>query len=30
VPVSVVSKRLSLLEAGLGTRLLQRMTRRQT
>jgi DNA-binding transcriptional LysR family regulator len=30
VPVSVVSKRLSLLEAGLGTRLLQRTTRRQT
>lgn len=29
VPVSVVSKRLSLLEAGLGTRLLQRTTRRQ-
>jgi DNA-binding transcriptional LysR family regulator len=30
VPVSVVSKRLSLLEASLGTRLLQRTTRRQT
>jgi DNA-binding transcriptional LysR family regulator len=30
VPVSVVSKRLSLLEARLGTRLLQRTTRRQT
>jgi DNA-binding transcriptional LysR family regulator len=30
VPVSVVSKRLSLLEAQLGMRLLQRTTRRQT
>jgi DNA-binding transcriptional LysR family regulator len=30
VPVSVVSKRLSLLETHLGTRLLQRTTRRQT
>ena len=30
VPVSVISKRLSLLEASLGTRLLQRTTRRQT
>lgn len=29
VPVSVVSKRLSLLETSLGTRLLQRTTRRQ-
>lgn len=30
VPVSVVSKRLSLLESDLGIRLLQRTTRRQT
>jgi len=30
LPVSVVSKRLALLEASLGTRLLQRTTRRQT
>jgi DNA-binding transcriptional LysR family regulator len=30
VPVSVVSKRLSLLETSLGMRLLQRTTRRQT
>lgn len=30
VPVSVVSKRLTQLEASLGTRLLQRTTRRQT
>jgi DNA-binding transcriptional LysR family regulator len=29
LPVSVISKRLSLLEASLGTRLLQRTTRRQ-